>query len=423
MSVDGAEDKQVLLAFRAVAGTSAGSRAATWTAETEPCGAGWDSYATGWLGIQCDGEGPSHRVVLVNLAMSNVAGKGLLPFLGRLSELRILNLRNNEDLKGDVADLSNLAQLRGLTIRNTAIGGELAALASCSHLGEQGWALFPGDRPRGGGVALGRTLVHGNVAPLRALLGDTWGDHWQDFTPCTAFEPLCIIAGLHVVSAAASVAGVDECACCVGPGAPARDPSTDMCIDPSGDCDCQHGQCHPQGCICDDGYSGAACDTYNPPSSCGTIHQFQSLIAPVNAECCDEPTEDCTSSSPDQASYPKVCNAGCQRLLLPMQETCSAFLAEPGHERLQVAVEQAAANCQQCSTSQDFADLLSSAHAVCCADPNQDCTSGVPAGGCDHDCATALSSLLTVCAGYLATASSVFAAVQSAVASCTGSGH
>ena len=35
-----------------------------------------------------------------------------------------LNLRNNEDLKGDVADLSNLAQLRGLTIRNTAIDAE-----------------------------------------------------------------------------------------------------------------------------------------------------------------------------------------------------------------------------------------------------------------------------------------------------------
>ena len=424
MSWDGAGDKALLLAVQ-VAATPAGSRVATWTLKSEPCAAGWDSYNAGWLGVQCDGQGPSHRIVLVNLAMSGVGGNALLPLLGRLSELRILNLRNNEELKGNIADLSNLAELRGLTLRNTAIGGAVEVLAACSHLGEQGWALFPGDRLRGGGVALGRTLVHGDVGPLRSLpgLGTAWGGHWQDFTPCSGFEPICVAAGLRAVSNAQNTAGTDECACCASSPS-VRAASTDICISPQGECDCgSHGRCRDggDGCDCEPGYSGAACETRDAPDSCNTVHEFQLQILPVNAECCDEPTEDCSSSDPDQPGYPAVCNAGCQRLLLPMKTACAAFLA--AHPPIQAAVDGAAANCHICTSFEQYADLLVLASAKCCDGPSGDCSSGVPVGGCDVECSAALSNLLVACEEYLSTQPVVLAQLRSAAASCVGNGH
>jgi hypothetical protein len=58
--------------------------------------------------------------------------------------------------------------------------------------------------------------------------------------------------------------------------------------------------------------------------SCSSNDEFAAAFAPVNVECCDEPTEDCT------AGFPATCNAGCAALLLPAQAACDDFLAAGG---------------------------------------------------------------------------------------------
>ena len=50
------DDASRLLAFKA-SGNGAGIE--SWAAGSEPCGAGYNSYYEGWLGVRCDAEGGS----------------------------------------------------------------------------------------------------------------------------------------------------------------------------------------------------------------------------------------------------------------------------------------------------------------------------------------------------------------------------
>ena len=49
-------DADRLLAFKQ---SGNGSGLDSWAAGSEPCGAGWDSYNLGWVGVQCDAPGGS----------------------------------------------------------------------------------------------------------------------------------------------------------------------------------------------------------------------------------------------------------------------------------------------------------------------------------------------------------------------------
>eukprot|EP01052_Picozoa_sp_SAG31_P019825 SAG31_NODE_1463_length_8238_cov_3.389851_6_plen_113_part_00 len=57
-----------------------------------------------------------------------------------------------------------------------------------------------------------------------------------------------------------------------------------------------------------------------------------SRTAAVNAECCDEATEDCSTG------IPQSCNAGCARILLPFSLDCTRELGEEGAQLLQSVV-------------------------------------------------------------------------------------
>jgi hypothetical protein len=48
--------------------------------------------------------------------------------------------------------------------------------------------------------------------------------------------------------------------------------------------------------------------------ACITGQEFGVCSAAINAECCDEPTEDCSSGEP------AVCNAGCAAVLVPANQ-------------------------------------------------------------------------------------------------------
>ena len=54
--LQGGGDADRLLAFKA-SGNGAGLE--SWAAGSEPCGAGWNSYTEGWIGVRCDAEGGS----------------------------------------------------------------------------------------------------------------------------------------------------------------------------------------------------------------------------------------------------------------------------------------------------------------------------------------------------------------------------
>jgi hypothetical protein len=55
--------------------------------------------------------------------------------------------------------------------------------------------------------------------------------------------------------------------------------------------------------------------------------------AEVNAECCDEPSEDCS------AGRPATCNSGCADVLLPYYEDCTGSLGPAGAKQLDDVVE------------------------------------------------------------------------------------
>ena len=56
-------------------------------------------------------------------------------------------------------------------------------------------------------------------------------------------------------------------------------------------------------------------------------------------ECCDEPSEDCSSG------YPKTCNSGCANLLLPLRAACAKYLARPKLIAVKATIDAAANSC------------------------------------------------------------------------------
>jgi hypothetical protein len=87
-------------------------------------------------------------------------------------------------------------------------------------------------------------------------------------------------------------------------------------------------------------------DQVTPPPagktvSCATSLEFNAAFVPVTAECCDEPSEDCSSG------YPTTCNAGCAAILLPVRAACASFLANGGVALAPVTnlIDAAAATC------------------------------------------------------------------------------
>eukprot|EP01045_Picozoa_sp_COSAG04_P028379 COSAG04_NODE_4386_length_2126_cov_7.481993_3_plen_231_part_01 len=180
-TTSGAEDAGVLREVKAAADTSACTGGDvtgrqnpcpldSWTADTEPCGDGYNSWRSGWVGVVCDARGG--RVVAVYLWNIGAGGE-LLPFFGRLGALLKLAVYgswsyNFYPLRGDVADLAGATELRDLDLRGCPlVVGEAAALAALVHLGEL--YTVPGLGTRTGALSLAGSGVHGPVAALRAL--------------------------------------------------------------------------------------------------------------------------------------------------------------------------------------------------------------------------------------------------------------
>jgi hypothetical protein len=63
-------------------------------------------------------------------------------------------------------------------------------------------------------------------------------------------------------------------------------------------------------------------DGYGTGEVCTTADELSARSDAVNAECCDEPTEDCSNGAPNS------CNSGCAALLVPYYHDCEAALQQ-----------------------------------------------------------------------------------------------
>jgi hypothetical protein len=163
----------------------------------------------------CDGVGG--RVTVVNLDYYGSSIVGDVGALAPLGELRLLFLRGNRGVVGDVGRLGSLAELRTLWLYGTSVHGEVGALAGLGHLGERWWAP-DGSTYSGSGLRLAGSSVWGPVSSVRLVggLGSGWGSGSSDFSACSGYSSGCERSGLSLVANGSSVAGADECACCVG---------------------------------------------------------------------------------------------------------------------------------------------------------------------------------------------------------------
>ena len=96
------------------------------------------------------------------------------------------------------------------------------------------------------------------------------------------------------------------------------------------DCSCYAG-CPCATCVHTKGNTVADCESFGIDCACysgggggGACDDLADRTAAVNDECCDEPTEDCSSGRP------ATCNVGCAHALLPFFDDCAGALGAAG---------------------------------------------------------------------------------------------
>ena len=231
-----AADKAGLLAFKA-AGDPANVLQG-WDAGTDPCGAGWNNYNTGWVGLRCyrgekDGEGGRVN----DIYLFNKAGlRGSIESLAKVSSLTYLDVHGCSDVVGDVASLVALTDLQRLRVSNTAVTGSIEPLAVLT----KSVALAMSKTAVTGSIEpfavleeiqtfwVADTDVHGNSLDITSVEGlSSWGSDPNDFTSCETFD---CPTSTYLFENAATTVGRDICACCAETTM-VRNAETGVCYD------------------------------------------------------------------------------------------------------------------------------------------------------------------------------------------------
>ena len=121
-----------------------------------------------------------------------------------------------------------------------------------------------------------------------------------------------------------------------------------------------------------DGYGdgGGACDAATLPSRTEAI----------TTECCDEPSEDCSSG------YPRTCNAGCAALFLPFWDECQLVLGKDIHNFEPVVQLCMAADGSSAPGSSGGSSLPFPVNGSLAQQLNVQCTDGTAAVDCIPEC-------------------------------------
>lgn len=144
-------------------------------------------------------------------------------------------------------------------------------------------------------------------------------------------------------------------------------------------------------------------------NSCSNAEELQICSDAINGECCDEPTEDCSSGEPAS------CNAGCKAVLVPIQAMCEEYLNSVEYlAPVRAALSSAASKCPRfspipaggCVEMAQYLDLLPEMSKTCCGDQldplaENNCMAGYPFYSCSADCADQISRLNVGCAEFL----------------------
>ena len=166
------------------------------------------------------------------------------------------------------------------------------------------------------------------------------------------------------------------------------------------------------------GDTGAYCTAAPAPqpapqcTSCTNADELQTCSDAVTNECCDEPSEDCSSGEPAS------CNSGCAAVLVPMQEACDDYLKSgPYLAPVRNALASAADNCPpnlppiapgECAELAQYLEYLAEMSDTCCTTPvdmfgqhTSSCVGGYPSGVCSPECTAQVSRLHVGCEGFL----------------------
>jgi hypothetical protein len=153
-----------------------------------------------------------------------------------------------------------------------------------------------------------------------------------------------------------------------------------------------------------------ACHASDVCPSCSSEAELSACTTAVNDECCNEPSEDCSSGEP------ATCNAGCARVLLPVQARCDEWLTADQSGLgafMKPLLDTAAANCQApppppptCGQFAEYSALVSGSsalYAACCSSGSSACTpAGMPSDSCSPACATQVNAAYAACTEFLA---------------------
>ena len=97
----------------------------------------------------------------------------------------------------------------------------------------------------------------------------------------------------------------------------------------------------------------------NVGQPCG---DWESRLDATNAECCNEPGEDCSGG------IPLVCNADCAQILVPFAQDCLTETSSGAGSASAEALTQAAAECPSVTGSTTKVNLPDTCPSVECAD-------------------------------------------------------
>lgn len=189
---------------------------------------------------------------------------------------------------------------------------------------------------------------------------------------------------------------------------------------PHVDCQpCQGIQASITGVACQDCAPGTkpsfdrkTCDPF-PATGCAICTNsatFVRCMEAVNAKCCDEKSEDCSSGEP------ATCNADCAAVLVPTLQKCQAdFFALPEMAMAMApakqALKHAAAKCptvklSSCRSLHEYSTLLNDMVKDCCASATN-CESGAPKH-CSARCVKGLRRLIASCKSFMESAPSYY---------------
>ena len=154
---------------------------------------------------------------------------------------------------------------------------------------------------------------------------------------------------------------------CGGPGSTTVNDVLTNHFDYSRCADRAFASCHAEAC---DGHRGGDGGGHRrAQSNAGTgacdAGALPSRTQAITAECCDEPSEDCSGG------YPQTCNAGCASLFLPFWDECRSALGKDSRD-----FEPAVALCEAASGgSLTLAEQL-----------HVECSDGTAAADCVPEC-------------------------------------